>query len=181
MTSPRTRWSTLDARTRRAAAPTLVVLAAGAAAVIIGASWEHVLMLCAVAVAVALLWFRVDHGGDATWSRPPDVAREGARRDVSELGWAIVGRDGRVRERAARRVLALAEHQLVRHGVVDGLETPEALDAAARLLGARTSAGLQRVAAGGQTPTPRELQSWLDAIERLAPTPRTTRHEGTPR
>ncbi|MBD5787464.1 hypothetical protein IF650_14930 [Cellulosimicrobium terreum] len=181
MTPPRTWWRSLPPRTRRAAAPSLVILAVGTAAVALGASWEHMVMLTAASVAVALLWFSIDDAGRATWAHLPDVARDGARRDVSELGWAIVGRDGRVRGRAARRVLALAEQHLARHGAHADLAAVETLDPVVQLLGARTTAGLHRVAVGGQMPTPHELQDWLDAIERIARTPPTTHDEGTPR
>lgn len=163
---------------RRAAAPATLVVLATAGLVAVGSSPAHAVMLGAGALAVVLVWVGTGYAGDATWPRLPAPARDGARRDVSDLGWAILGRDGRVTDRAVRRVRAIADHHLARHGVHGDLARPDVAARAEDLLGPRTARGLHDHATRGTTPTPRDLQLWIEAVDRLAATPPD---EGNPR
>ncbi|WP_454043907.1 hypothetical protein [Cellulosimicrobium sp. Marseille-Q8652] len=164
---------------RRAAPPATLVVVAAVGLVVLGSSVAHALMLAAAALSALLLWHSAEYTGDGTWPRLPPTDRDGARRDVSDLGWAILGKDGRVTDRAARRVRALADHQLARHGVHGDLADPHVVARAAPLLGAPTAHALHDHATRGTLPSPRALQTWLDAVERLATTPPPD--EGTPR
>ncbi|OLT52442.1 hypothetical protein BJF88_13865 [Cellulosimicrobium sp. CUA-896] len=97
---------------------------------------------------------------------------------MAELGWGVVGKDGRANGRAARRVGALAERHLARHGVRGPLAAPDVAESASPLLGRAVARGLHAHAARGRLPTQTELETWIDAVERLATQPpdeRTTR------
>lgn len=69
--------------------------------------------------------------------------------------------DGQVRGRVVDRVREIAAARLAALGV--DAEDPAQRGEVERLLGARVSDGLT----SGQRPTPRTLQTWLDAIEQL--------------
>ncbi|MEL7975013.1 hypothetical protein AAG589_04055 [Isoptericola sp. F-RaC21] len=136
----------------------------------------HAALLVVVATTAAVLWRRLDDGEEAPW---PDVAqdrREGARNDVSELGWATFTRSGAVGDRVLRRVRSLAAARLAARGV--DLAAPGGREAAARLLGSDVADGLL-----ARRPVSRpEVHRWLDAIDTLpggappaAPRPPTTR------
>lgn len=140
--------------------------ALAAALVVSVAGWldpVHAFLLAAVAVAVTLVWRRLDDGSEGPWPVPPEESRPGARHDVSELGWATFTRSGEVSERVLRRVRAVAASRLARHGL-DAADPMHAADVD-RLLGADVAAGL----ASGRAPTARVLGHWLDALERIGP------------
>ncbi|MFD6175925.1 MULTISPECIES: hypothetical protein [unclassified Isoptericola] len=136
----------------------------------------HAALLVVVAVTAGVLWRRLDDGTEVPWPDPPENRREGARNDVSELGWATFTRSGAVGDRVLRRVRELAVARLGADGV--DLAAPGGREAAERLLGADVVAG---VTARRQV-TRAEVHRWLDAIEALdaparsggpAPAPRT--------
>ncbi|MCB7137505.1 hypothetical protein [Cellulosimicrobium marinum] len=161
----------LPAPLRRAAAPTVVVVLATIAAVVLGASPAHAAGYGAVVLSAVWLWYGNGYTGDATWPRLPAPQRHGARRDVSDLGWAILGKDGRVNDRAARRTVALVDHQLARHGLRTDAAAPDAVARLTPLLGAHAARTLHTFAQGGDRPTPHDLETWIDAVDRLATTP----------
>ncbi|MFC8921899.1 hypothetical protein [Cellulosimicrobium sp. NPDC057127] len=168
----------LPAPVRRAApAATLVVLAT-AGLVTVGASPAHALALGAAGLSAVLLWFGTANAPDHTWPDLPDPERHGARRDVAELGWGVVGKDGRANGRATRRVRDLAERHLAHHGNPGDLADPDVARRAAPLLGHHVAHGLHTHATHGRLPTQHELHTWIDAVERLATQPP---HEGTTR
>ncbi|WP_251150997.1 hypothetical protein [Cellulosimicrobium sp. Marseille-Q4280] len=169
----------LPAILRRAAPPAILVVLTAIALVVLGSSAAHAVMLAAAGLSALLLWHSAEYTADGTWPQVPPLHRDGARRDVSDLGWAILGKDGRVTDRAARRVRTLADHQLARHGLHGDLADPHVATRAEPLLGTPTAHGLHDHATHGTLPTPRQLQTWLDAVERLATTPPPD--EGTPR
>ncbi|MEG3613646.1 hypothetical protein [Isoptericola haloaureus] len=121
----------------------------------------HALLLPAGLLALWHAWTSLDDGDHAEWPQPPTEERHGARRDVSDLGWAAFTRDGRVSPRVTRRVQALAARRLAAHGV--DLTDPDQRPDAARLLGPDTLAGLT----SDTPPTARTLHQWLDALDRL--------------
>lgn len=135
----------------------------------------HAALLVVVVTTAVALWRRLDDGEEAPW---PDVVhdrREGARNDVSELGWATFTRSGAVGDRVLRRVRDLAAARLAERGVE--LAAPDGPEAAARLLGADVVEGL-----AARRPVSRaEAHRWLDALDTLpAPAPSPDRPEGRP-
>ncbi|GAA4726919.1 hypothetical protein GCM10023216_17120 [Isoptericola chiayiensis] len=121
----------------------------------------HALLLPAALLATWYAWRALDHGDEARWPQPPDQTRDGARHDVSDLGWAAFTRDGRVAARVTRRVHALATHRLAQHGI--DLDDPTHHAAAAHLLGDDVLTGIR----SRRPPTPRTLHHWLDTLDRL--------------
>ncbi|GAA1735803.1 hypothetical protein GCM10009809_33740 [Isoptericola hypogeus] len=127
----------------------------------------HAALVVVVVAAVVHVWRALDEGTEPPWPAVPDDRRDGARTDVSELGWATFTRSGAVGDRMRRRVVALASSRLAEHGV--DLDDDARRDAAARLLGADVVAGLT----AGRPASRVEVHRWLDAVERLhAPSPR---------
>lgn len=186
----RGRWDRLRPADRQALLAGAAVVGLGALLVLLGSSPAHALMLTALGVAGVLLWHRTGYTGDTVWPRVPDVRRDGNRRDVSDLGWSVLGRDGRVTAAAARRVRHLTERRLARHGV-DDLADPGAATDVARLLGPRAARTVHDLVTDDRLPTPAELDTWLAALDRIdqpdQPEP-TTIHDhpdrpdgGTPR
>lgn len=148
---------------------TVTVLTGLAAA---GLAWWNVLgpwhaaAATALACALTVVWSATERQvADPEWPRVAFEARPGGRHDVSDLGWAAFGRDGRVTDRVVRRVRALAVDRLRAHGV--DASDPDARADVERLLGAR----VVRQLASGVPPRGRTVQEWLDAIERLGPAP----------
>ncbi|RPF21542.1 hypothetical protein [Myceligenerans xiligouense] len=128
----------------------LLVGLAAAAALTGALAWTHAL---AGAIVVAVL-VGVHRGTETTvedpdWHDRPEETRTGGRHEVSDLGWAVLGGDGRVKDSVARRVRALALARLRRAG----RDT--------------TSLGVDL----RERPTLRTLARWLDAIERIPDTP----------
>ena len=68
-----------------------------------------------VAAAVLLLT-RLDGAPDPGWDRRHYDRRHGARGEVQDLAWAMVGRDGRIGERVLRQLRDVARSRLARHG-----------------------------------------------------------------
>jgi hypothetical protein len=161
----------VPARVRRAAPPAALVVLATAGLVVVGASPAHGLALGAAGLSAVLLWFGTGYAADGAWPELPDAERHGARRDVAELGWGVVGKDGRANGRAARRVGELAERHLARNGVQGRLAEPGVAERAETLLGRGVARGLHAHAARGRLPTQGELQTWIEAVERLAAQP----------
>lgn len=152
---------------------TITVLALAVATTLAVLGWVdpvHASLLAAAVIAVTLGWRRSSGGAEAEWPPAPEEQRAGARHDVSELGWATLTRNGTVSGRVMRRVRALAETRLAMHGV--DVDDPAQRGEAERLLGREVLDGLLE----RREPTPRTLHTWLDAIERLAPT--DGRHPG---
>ncbi|MGW6227253.1 hypothetical protein ACWFQT_09070 [Cellulosimicrobium cellulans] len=162
----RERWGRLRPADRHALLAAAVVVGLGVVLVLLGSSPAHALMLTTLGVAGVLLWHRTGYAGDTVWPRVPDVRRDGNRRDVSDLGWSVLGRDGRVTVTAARRVRRLTEHRLTRRGI-DDLADPGAAADVARLLGPRAARTVHDLVTDGRLPTPAELDTWLAALDRL--------------
>jgi hypothetical protein len=158
----------------------VVAVVAAALAVFAVLDVAHAIMLAAAAIA-AIILNTAPPGRAEPWPRPPVEIRRGARSDVSSLAWDCLGRDGRVTERAARRIRMIAVRRLAAHGVVwdgavaqpgadpDGGWGPNGADAAwhrlraAQLLGSRVLASMTRAG----TATPRTVETWFAALDRL--------------
>ncbi|GAA1985551.1 hypothetical protein GCM10009718_23620 [Isoptericola halotolerans] len=131
----------------------------------------HALTLPAGALVMWHAWHALGTGTESGWAPAPSEQRHGARHDVTDLGWAALTRDGRVSARVTRRVTAIAAHRLAPHGI--DLADPTHRDAAAALLGPDVIDQIR----SRRPPTPRTLHRWLDALERIPPTPtRPGRH-----
>ncbi|WP_166847604.1 hypothetical protein [Isoptericola sp. BMS4] len=124
----------------------------------------HAAVLPVTVAAVAFVWRAVDAGRVAQWPQVPEHRREGARKDVSDLGWATFTSSGAVGDRMRRRVLALASARLRDRGI-DLAAGPGSRDRAAadRLLGADVVDGLT----GPRAASRAEVHRWLDALDAL--------------
>ncbi|ACZ30806.1 hypothetical protein Xcel_1786 [Xylanimonas cellulosilytica DSM 15894] len=159
------------------------IAAAAFAAMLVGIGAVDVTraaVLVIVVLAVSLILGMLP-GTDPGWPRPPAEDRPGGRKDLSELAWAALTRDGHVAERVLRRVRRIAARRLADHGIVwdgrlgDGLDGwgRDERDAAthhtraAALLGAETFTGLTTARAV----SPRTLQTWFRVLDRLVETP----------
>ncbi|MCA5894755.1 hypothetical protein LEP48_15555 [Isoptericola sp. NEAU-Y5] len=125
----------------------------------------HAALLVVVVATVTAVWRTLDEGTDPAFPPVPEDRRDGARNDVSELGWATFTRDGAVGNRMRERLRALAAARLAERGV--DLDDPGHHDAAARLLGSDVVDGLTSRQPAGRA----EVHRWIDAIDLLVPTP----------
>ena len=122
--------------------------------------------------AGVLLRTRLDGTPDPGWARDRLDRRHGARGEVQDLAWAMVGRDGRIGERVLRRLREVARSRLARHGLtVDDPETET-------LLGTRAVRTLTRTRA--PLPTVADVVHTLDVLDRLGPRRATPNDDGAP-
>jgi hypothetical protein len=139
-----------------------LVLTAGTALAVVGLDLPHALVLTAGALVLLVLYRRTRPVDDPEHHALPDRNRHGARRDLSELTWAMHGNDGRVSERAHKRVLALAATALADQGVDLRSTDPAQQRASAELLGPKVH---QQMTTDLRPPTMPVLRSWVTAIE----------------
>ena len=111
--------------------------------------------------AAVLVLTRLDGAPDPGWERRHYDRRHGARGEVQDLAWAMVGRDGRVGERALRQLRDVARSRLARHGrSIDDADIEQVLGARAHSTLTRTRSPLPSVA---------DLRHTLDVLDRLGP------------
>ncbi|MCR1982157.1 hypothetical protein NSA53_07865 [Cellulosimicrobium cellulans] len=177
--NPRARWASLRPTDRTTLRTAATVVGLGILLTTLGASPAHALTLTALGIAATLLRHRTGYAGDTVWPHLPTLRRDGNRRDVSDLAWSVLGRDGRVTPTAARRMRHLTDQLLARHGT-GPLDDPTAAPAVAHLLGPRVARTAHDLTTTGRLPTPAELHAWLTALDRLPTTPERP-DEGTPR
>ena len=144
------------------------VLATGAACFFLRVG--SALLVGLVAAGLAVVVGRLETAVEPEITRVARTRQDGARGDVQELAWSLVGRDGRTGERALRRVREAGARRLARHGAT--LDDPRDADRIRELVGQRAYTALTR--RGHPTPTLADLRHTLDALERLGPTARTT-------
>ena len=114
-----------------------------------------------VVAAVVLLLTRLDVAPDPGWDRRHYDRRHGARGDVQELAWAMVGRDGRIGERVLRQLRDVARSRLARHGLtLDDADIEQVLGVRAHRTLTRTRSPLPSVA---------DVRHTLDVLDRLGP------------
>jgi len=98
----------------------------------------HAIVVVAISVMGDAL-MTADRGSEPEeWPLEPIKFRSGARREVAQLAWATVGRDGKVAEPILRRVRELARQMLADYGVRWSGEPgtqPEPISLAQQLLG----------------------------------------------
>lgn len=153
---------TTDKKTLTAA--TLLV-ATGVALAYLGLDLPHTIALTVALLIVLVLSRRIDAGHDPQHHALPDTNRDGARRDLSDLTWAMHGSHGRVSERAHQRVRALAATALADEGIDLHSTDPAQVRAAAARLGTQVH---QQMTSDPRPPTMKVLRSWVSAIEHLA-------------
>lgn len=100
------------------------------------------------------------------WARPAAEQRDGARRDVVQLGWALQSRRRGVAPEAVRRLRSLTQRVLELHGLDLDIEAdgPEI----ERILGSSVLGTIRR---GAESPTPSNYETALRQLERLAEAP----------
>lgn len=128
--------------------------------------WSSLVLGIAVAAFVAVAT-RLRSDPDPEWERERHVRPDGARGDLQDLAWSMVGRDGRAGERAMRRLRESATVRLARHGV--DLADPEQAEAVVALVGRRAAATLARRSA--PLPSVADLTHTLGVLEELGPRP----------
>jgi len=111
--------------------------------------------------AVVLLLTRLDGAPDPGWDRRHYDRRHGARGDVQDLAWAMVGRDGRIGERVLRQLRDVTSSRLARHG--RSLEDPDI----EQVLGARAYRTVTRTRS--PLPSVADVRHTLDVLDRLGP------------
>ncbi|MDM7830014.1 hypothetical protein [Cellulomonas edaphi] len=119
-----------------------------------------------VVTAVVVLLGRLDLEDEVELEPERVIRRDGARGELQELAWAFSSRDGRLSERALRRLREVGTVRLARHGVALG--DPEHADRARALVGDRAYATLTRLS--HPLPGAADVRHTLDALERLGPT-----------
>lgn len=102
-----------------------------------------------------------------TWPDDPVAPREGARRDVAQLGWAVQTRSGTVTPEAVRHLRSVAAQTLALHGI--DLDDPADRPAVERMLGADVVAIVRRGSAAA--PRTAVFRSVLALLERIADEP----------
>ncbi|GII99121.1 hypothetical protein CLV28_1762 [Sediminihabitans luteus] len=136
---------------------------AAVAAAVLGIEPLHVLALLALIVSAAALWNTAPDDSPVELPATPGWSRDGTRRDVSQLAWAVHGRDRRVGERVIRRLRDLATTTLATHGV--DLADPTQADRARALLGPSAHDALTDTT---RMPTPRTAAAVMTTLEQLA-------------
>ncbi|WP_456826891.1 hypothetical protein [Cellulomonas sp. P5_E12] len=146
---------------RREWRPVVGFLVGAAAAWAAGLSVRTSVLLGLVVAAGVLLFTRLDGTPDPGWDRERSARRHGARGEVQDLAWAMVGRDGRIGERVLRRLREVAGRRLARHGLALGDPGAE------QLLGTRALRTLTRTTS--PLPTVADVRHTLDVLDRLGP------------
>jgi hypothetical protein len=109
-------------------------LVVGGAAWFFGMDVAHAVGLGAVALAASTCVSLIGDQPRVDWAPEPAMPRDGARRDVVQLGWALHTRGGGVAPEAVRRLRALAAQVLELHGME--LDDPSQRRSVERVLGA---------------------------------------------
>lgn len=126
---------------------TVILLLVAALAVITGTlGWSHAVGGALVlAVLSGLRHAARTRSPDPGWPRRATEIRTGGRHEVSDLGWTMIGADGRITDQAVARLRRLAAHRLDDAGL-----PPDHLGTDLR-----------------GRPRMRTFRTWLDAVDRL--------------
>ncbi|MFF3063680.1 hypothetical protein ACFVQ3_03905 [Oerskovia sp. NPDC057915] len=145
--------------------PATLLVATGITLAYLGLDLPHAIALTVALLIALVLARRTDAGHDPQHHALPDTNRDGARRDLSDLTWAMHGSHGRVSERAHQRVRALAATALAGEGIDLRSTDPDQVRAASARLGEQVH---RQMTSDLRPPTMKVLRSWVGAIENLA-------------
>lgn len=132
----------------------------------LGMQWASAAVVALAAATAVTVVQRVDANPEPRPTPRRHETHDGARGEVLDLAWTMVGRDGRAGERALRRLREAGARRVARHGL--DLADPDDADALRDLLGARALTTLTR--RSHPLPTVGDLVHALDVLERLGPT-----------
>lgn len=173
-----TRDDLLDALRRPPPAlrPVLVGAVVGGICLLVGMDLVSALSIGAVGAVVVLGWWMTTGRKRHPWPEARLEQTDGTRREISALTSAFFGRDRRVSEAAVRRLRAIAERRLARHGapipggfaaVARGEVAPDDVAAARALLDERSWRTL--AGRGGWMPSLADLTHSIARLEQLGP------------
>ena len=148
-------------------ARTVLAAVAGAAAFglcwLIGMDEWHAAAVAVIVFAAGIAWIAIPEHTDMRMTEEPLGPREGVRREVIDLSWALRRQRGGIRENAFRRVRALAAERLAEHRL--NLNDPEDGERIARAIGSQAYAILR--SRSGRFANLRTVVHSLDALDRL--------------
>jgi hypothetical protein len=142
-------------------------LVVGGAAWFFGVDVAHAVGFGAVAVAASACVTLIGDQPRVDWAPEPAMPRDGARREVVQLGWALHTRGGGVAPEAVRRLRSLTAQVLELHGL--DLDDPSHGQAVERVLGGDVLRIIRR--GTGVSPKLGEYQSALATLRRLTDSP----------
>lgn len=151
----------------RLAGGALLAMLIGFVAWFFGLDAEHAAGLGAIVLAGAACAIMLGEQAVVDWPSDPVVPRDGARREVSQLGWALHARGGGVAPEAVRRLRAVTAQTLELHGL--DLDTPADAAEITRLLGQDTLRLLRRGTA--ESPKPARFEAIIARLSQLADAP----------
>lgn len=151
----------------RIAGCVLLAIVVGFLAWFFGLDAEHAAGLAAVLLAVAVCMTLLGDQAFVGWAPDPVLPRDGARRDVSQLGWALHTRGGGVAPEAVRRLRSVTAQTLDLHGL--DLDAPADAAEIARILGQDTVRLLRRGSA--ESPKAATYEAIIDRLAHLADAP----------
>jgi hypothetical protein len=154
-------------RRRRLLSCALLGLVVGLAAWFFGVDVAHALGLGAVTAALALCVALVGDQPRVDWEPAPVQPRDGSRRDVVQLGWALHSRGGAVAPEAVRRLRSVTEQALDLHGL--SLDDPAHRPEVERVLGPEVLRIIRRGSA--ERPRLTTYEAALRVLDRLADAP----------
>ncbi|MFF1572100.1 hypothetical protein ACFVWR_05085 [Leifsonia sp. NPDC058292] len=153
-------------RRRRTILCVLAGVVVGVAGWFFGMDVAHAIGLGAVVAALALGLALVGDQPRVDWAPAAIEPRDGARRDVVQLGWALHSRRRGVAPEAVRRLRTVTAQALELHGLE--LENDAHRREIERVLGATALRAIRR---GAESPTPALYESAVRALERIAAAP----------
>jgi len=132
-----------------------------------GMDLPHAVGLGAVVAAGGACLAMLGERASVQWPDDPVAPREGARRDVAQLGWAVQTRGGTVTPEAVRHLRSVAAQTLALHGIE--LDDPAHRPAVERVLGSDAAAIVRRGSA--EAPRTAVFESVLARLERIGDEP----------
>ncbi|GAB3578563.1 hypothetical protein GCM10027406_14960 [Leifsonia lichenia] len=151
----------------RLAGCVVLAIVVGFLAWFFGLDAAHAAGLAAVLLAVAACVTLLGDQAFVGWAPDPVLPRDGARRDVSQLGWALHTKGGGVAPEAVRRLRSVTAQTLDLHGL--DLDAPADAPEIARILGQDTVRLLRRGSA--ESPKTATYEAIIDRLAHVADAP----------
>ena len=149
---------------KRLVAPILVAALAGVGGWFFGVGVLPAIVIALAVASVGIVLRLANIGGSAReWPPPPPLVTDGARRESSDLSWAIRSRGAGVDDRIVLRIRRIAADRLAAHQL--DLENPAHRAAIQRLLGKPTTETLLNPRA--HTVRIADVIGMLDILDRL--------------